>query len=289
MFYILLFILGLLLGSFLNMALYRVPKKESLIKGRSKCDFCKHPLGFLDLIPLFSFIFLRGKCRYCKKPLKKTMPLVELLTALSFVSIYYYANNYYYAPLPFKKYIFILFSLSIALILIYSFFYDIFYYEIPLKPVLAGYLLWAFYSFSNFFYYKKVFIQGLNSSILGKYLLETNFVSQRLFFYFKEHLLYNLEATLFIFLFLLFLHILTKGRGMGFGDVYFAPLLALIAGFPISILFFFTSFVLGSIYGVFSLVFKKSNLKTRVPFGPFLILGFVFSLIFFKIYAIIFI
>ncbi len=282
---ILFFILGLLFGSFLNLALYRVPKNKSLIFGRSKCDYCNHKLSFTDLIPLFSYILLKGRCKYCKKRLPVYLPLVEFFSALSFALSYFYAFNIYQGTLPLQKYIFLVFSLFLSLILVYSFFYDLLYYEIPFKPVIAGYFLWIFYTVFNFFYYRKVFLQSLNDSKLGAYLLQTSFLNDRLIFYIKETLTYNLITALLIFLFLLVLHLVTKGRGMGFGDVYFAPLLALISGFPVSIVYFFSSFVLGSLYGLTTIILKKQTLKSRVPFGPFLILGFLLSLTFFKIYT----
>ena len=83
--YLLIFIFGLFIGSFLNCVIYRLERGESFLKGRSYCPNCKHPLTWYDLIPLFSFIFLRGRCRYCKKPISWQYPLVELSTAVLFI------------------------------------------------------------------------------------------------------------------------------------------------------------------------------------------------------------
>ncbi len=85
----LIFILGLIIGSFLNAVIFRLKEDESFIGGRSRCMHCSHALSWLDLVPVFSFIFLRGRCRYCKKQISFQYPLVELITATVFALIAY--------------------------------------------------------------------------------------------------------------------------------------------------------------------------------------------------------
>lgn len=87
------FFLGLCLGSFLNVVVYRLEKKESFIRGRSYCPHCKHGLMWLDLIPVISFLVLRGACRYCKKKISWQYPCIELLTGLLFVAAYMHAGD----------------------------------------------------------------------------------------------------------------------------------------------------------------------------------------------------
>lgn len=82
--YCFLFILGIIFGSFVNVLILRIPLKESFVKGRSHCMKCGHVLGPLDLVPLFSWIFLGGKCRYCKAPISKQYPIVEAVTGILF-------------------------------------------------------------------------------------------------------------------------------------------------------------------------------------------------------------
>src|SRR3990167_9673658 len=84
--YIFLFVLGLAVGSFLNVLIDRLPREES-IKGRSHCDDCKKTLSWNDLIPILSYVGLRGKCRYCKTNLSWQYPFIELLTTVIFVYI----------------------------------------------------------------------------------------------------------------------------------------------------------------------------------------------------------
>src|SRR5690348_3301805 len=80
-------ILGLIVGSFLNAWLYRLHAGESVVRGRSHCPHCHHELSALDLVPVLSFVWLRGRCRYCHAPISWQYPAVEALTALSFVLI----------------------------------------------------------------------------------------------------------------------------------------------------------------------------------------------------------
>ncbi len=92
---LLLIIASLCWGSFLNVIGYRLIKGKSIL-GRSACPHCSHTLSWHDLIPLFSFIFLKGKCRYCHTPISWLYPLIELLTVLAFVAAYYLVDDIYY-------------------------------------------------------------------------------------------------------------------------------------------------------------------------------------------------
>ena len=88
-FYILLFIIGTLFGSFYTLAVYRIPKRQDITHTHSYCPNCKNKLGFLDLIPVFSYIFLGGKCRYCKEKIRPRYLILEVLSGLMFVVIAY--------------------------------------------------------------------------------------------------------------------------------------------------------------------------------------------------------
>jgi len=83
---VLLFVIGAVFGSFGNVLIYRIPKREK-ITGRSKCPLCKHTLSVLDLFPIVGFVFLGGKCRYCKGKISKQYPIVEIVSGLLFVSV----------------------------------------------------------------------------------------------------------------------------------------------------------------------------------------------------------
>ncbi len=83
--YILIFITGTYFGSFFTLAVYRIPKKENIVYKHSYCPNCNHKLGILDLVPVFSYIFLRGRCRYCKEKIRPRYFLLEIFTGIIFV------------------------------------------------------------------------------------------------------------------------------------------------------------------------------------------------------------
>src|SRR3989344_8976228 len=91
--FVYLFVFGLMVGSFLNVFIYRWPIEEQWVKGRSKCMKCKHELSWVDLVPVLSFVFLLGKCKYCGVKLSWQYPLVELANALGWVWIGWMAMN----------------------------------------------------------------------------------------------------------------------------------------------------------------------------------------------------
>ena len=90
--YILIFIMGTVFGSFFALAIYRIPKNEDITHTHSYCPNCHHELGFLDLIPVFSYIFLLGKCRYCKEKIRPRDFIVEILSGITFLLIAYFMN-----------------------------------------------------------------------------------------------------------------------------------------------------------------------------------------------------
>jgi leader peptidase (prepilin peptidase) / N-methyltransferase len=134
-FYIYFFILGLLIGSFLNVLIDRIPRGEKLT-GRSYCENCKKILSWKDLIPLISYFWLRAKCRYCKTPLSYQYPFLEILTSFIFVIIFYFFN---------QTGIEIIYYLILMSALIVIFFADLKHWIIPDKiliPTLIASLIW---------------------------------------------------------------------------------------------------------------------------------------------------
>src|SRR5258708_37734623 len=93
MFVFLLFIFGTVVGSFLGVVIDRLPRGKTIVKGRSHCDHCKHTLSALDLIPLVSFLVLRGKCRYCHSSIGWNTFFIECITGLLFVITFLFAQS----------------------------------------------------------------------------------------------------------------------------------------------------------------------------------------------------
>lgn len=90
--------MGFIIGSFLNVCIYRIPERRTVVKGHSMCMSCGHTLGPLDLVPLFSWIFLRGKCRYCKAPIASRYAIIEGVTGICFALLAWQRREFFYLP-----------------------------------------------------------------------------------------------------------------------------------------------------------------------------------------------
>ena len=139
MLYVVFFILGLAVGSFLNCVIYRLEKKKSFIKGRSYCPHCKKTLSWFELIPLMSFILQKAKCRKCRKPISWQYPLVELVTGILFVLCVWYFSS------------FLLFWLFVVSCLIIIFVYDLKHYIIPDKIIYLAIIIALLYNLYSLF------------------------------------------------------------------------------------------------------------------------------------------
>lgn len=233
---------GLLTGSFLNLVSDRLYRKKDFVSGRSYCEFCKHTLSSWDLIPVFSFLFLNGKCRYCRKKLSLLYPISELLTAAIFVFAYFLIS-YRNLEIIYLPYFLIGFSLFIVIFLS-----DYKYYEIPFNTVIFGVI------FS--FIYRVLFLQNLTS----------------------ENYIYELASILGIGLFFYLIIFLSRG-GMGGGDFKLSFFISIFLGFPKNVYAIYYSFVIGGIFALILLVGGKKGLKAKIPFGPFMIIGTLLSLL----------
>ncbi|MDO8601418.1 MAG: prepilin peptidase [bacterium] len=131
------FIFGLIAGSFLNSVIYRLEQGQSFIKGRSFCPHCKHQLAWQDLIPLFSFLILKGKCRYCRQKISWQYPLVELTAGLLFVLIFFVQG---WPSLGW--------NLIIACFFIIIFVYDLKHYIIPDRVIYPAIIMAWIFNFS---------------------------------------------------------------------------------------------------------------------------------------------
>ncbi len=238
------FLFGLAIGSFVAALTYRLPKNLSIAKGRSFCDKCLKPIKWYDNIPLFSYLLLGGKCRFCHKKISPRYFWIELSMGFLYASTYIFFSQIV-GNIPWLNsvpvVVGLLYLLAIITLLFGIFVIDLEHQFIPDEFVYVGILLTLitlFISDSNQFYY---------------------------------YLLGALSGSFF----LLSVHLLTKGKGMGLGDVKLAILIGMILGFSLMVVWMFSSFVLGSIVGIYLLMSKKTKLKQRIAFGPFLISGFV--------------
>ncbi|MDP3740921.1 MAG: prepilin peptidase, partial [bacterium] len=148
------FVLGLVVGSFLNAVIHRLHTGQSIVRDTSRCPHCGHKLAAIDLVPVISFFVLGGKCRYCKKPISWTYPLVEFTTALAFLLIYldlYGSTSPAFGTLPRPGEgggeVELLFQLIFVSFLIIIFVYDLKHYLILDKVVFPAAALAAIYQF----------------------------------------------------------------------------------------------------------------------------------------------
>lgn len=243
---------GLTIGSFLNVLIYRSVHDESFVTGRSKCPHCKKQINWYDNVPLLSFVFLHGKCRQCKKPISWTYPAIEFITAGLFV--WWYAIGFTFFRLTQQPLIILQrgFWLCVGISFIVIFFADLLYGIIPDGMV--------------------IFLTGLG--LLYRAVLYWFGVMQPIDFWL------TLGVSVWAVLMFAFLHWVTKGRGMGMGDVKFVFPLGLILGWPGMVLGVFLSFIIGAIVSLSLIAFGKKKFKQTVPFGPFLVAGSLVTLIF---------
>lgn len=265
-FNIIIFVFGLLIGSFLNVVIFRLESGEKIVNDRSKCMNCGHILAWRDLLPLCSFLFLKGKCRYCQKKISWQYPLVELSTGIMFVLIFnfqllasdsYLISNIQY---PIGSLLF-WFLTSAALIVVFV--YDLKHYIIPDKIIYSAITVALGFNLFN------------DLGIISKLgILDLQFIIYNSIF------LNYLFAAIIASAFFLSIVIITRGKGMGGGDIKLAFLMGLLLGWPMIIFSVFLSFVVGSIVGVFLILVGRKKIKSMIPFGPFLILGTFVGLFF---------
>ncbi|MDD4358476.1 MAG: prepilin peptidase [Candidatus Pacebacteria bacterium] len=252
--YILSLILGLLIGSFINCVVYRVYNNKSFLKGRSECPKCEHELGLLDLIPIFSYLSLKGKCRYCGKSISKQYLIVEIATGLIFLLIAFLLNASFLTQGIFNlEFLNLIFYFLIASYFIMIFIFDFKWFIIPDGLTFSAIIITLIYLFVGTF-------------ALGMFT--------------EAELLTRVITAFVVFLFFFALYFFSEGKAMGFGDVKLVIFLGLLLGFPIILPALFIAFGTGAIIGLVAMAFKKRGMKSEIPFGPFLVLGTFVSLFF---------
>lgn len=246
-----LFIFGAAVGSFLNVIIYRSTIGESWVSGRSHCEKCKKQIAWYDNIPLLSYFLLGGKCRHCKKSLSLSHPVIEGITGALFV--WWYFAGFLFFKLTQQPFVVLqpLFWLAVGLILLVILVVDLKEMIIPDTAVALLFVLVILY---------RVGLVAFN-------------VMQ------AEDLLLSLISMIGAGIFFFLLWFLTQGKGMGFGDVKLALPLGLLLGWPQVLVWLFASFLIGAVVGVTLLLFHKVKMKQAVPFGPFLVIGTLVSLI----------
>ena len=227
---------GCIVGSFLNVVIDRLPRGESL-GGRSSCDRCGRTLSVWELVPVLSYALQRGKSKCCKKKLKIQYSLIEALTGLCFFTItWVYLSRT--SSLDLQNIgallgLLIITACSIAITLI-----DFRHHIIPDELQISLFVGVIIYHVS---------LNSLHVMLVGQALV--------------------------VALPILLIYLITRGRGMGFGDVKMQMTLGLWLGITKGFLGVYLGFLTGALYGIILLVLRKAGRKTQIAFGPFLLLG----------------
>jgi leader peptidase (prepilin peptidase)/N-methyltransferase len=301
LFYILIGLFGLCVGSFLNVVIFRLHSGEAgIVGGKSHCQNCEYELQWYDLVPVFSWLSLFGKCRKCRKPIKIQYPLVELSNSVLWVGAWYlswtterlFTLDFWVSVLFFC----ILFSLLLVI-----FVYDVNYMEIPDEAALPAIFLSSFFIIHQLSWTLSLSKEHLSETILflctiplgillvssfdytkntinkcitfGIYLLP--FVSFALLEHatLKSHMLGVGIITAFFAL----QFYLSDGKIMGGGDIRIGVLMGLLFGWKLGLVALFVSYILGAFIGV-AVKYSSKERNSMIPLGPFLCMGIVITL-----------
>lgn len=240
-------LIGLCFGSFVNAAVWRIKKKKNLWNDRSQCVHCHHKLGAHDLVPVLSWLSLRGKCRYCKKPISKQYPFVEIAVTLFFV------GSYIFWPYVLADIIsWVLFGLWLVagVMLAILFIYDLKWLLLPDKVVFP--------------------LIGVGVlTVIAKLITAQDITVTLINTAFAALILSGIYLIVFIW---------SKGSWIGFGDVKLGLALALLLGdWQLALLTLFLANLIGCIVVIPAMAQNKLKRSSHIPFGPFLIAGFIIA------------
>ncbi len=248
---IIFFAFGLIIGSFLNVVILRYNTKRTL-GGRSSCMVCQKELAWHHLIPVFSFLALKGRCAHCQTKISAQYPLVEFVTGLIFAGLFLKFQDIFYVNI-------LVFSISVA------------YYAMmfSLLVVIAAYDL------------RHKIIPDMLSLFFGILAFIGMFFFSN--YGFSMHIPSALEFLSGVFIALPFglIWLLSKGTWMGLGDAKLALGLGWLLGLSRVLSGVVLAFWSGAIVGVFLIIFsKKHGMKSEIPFAPFLVLGTILAFLF---------
>ena len=230
---VLVFILGLIVGSFSNVCIYRIPKNESIIFPASHCPKCRSKIKPVDNIPLLSFILLKGRCRNCKSKISIQYPIVELLTGLTYLIIYLIYG------LNIQTLVYIILSSALVIIAFIDLNEQIVPDIISLPGIVIGFILSFFVPYISF-------INSALGVLVGGGII----------------LIIGLAGS-----------VIFKKEAMGGGDVKLAAMIGAFLGWRYIIISLFLGFFLGALAGIILILSKIKSREDTVPFGPFIVLG----------------
>jgi prepilin signal peptidase PulO-like enzyme (type II secretory pathway) len=259
--YLILFVFGLAIGSFMNVLALRYDGAHFLfdpkiIGGRSRCPHCKHTLRWFELVPLLSYVVQGAKCRNCGARIGVQYPIVELLSAAVFALVPYCFSFYPWLS-NIGWYFFSAMWIAALEILLLIAYIDI---RLQIIPDELNVMLGLTAIFETIF--AAGYLGPDHQSFFGGYAI---------FFGTYDHIwISHFAGAAFGLGFFGLLVILTRGKGMGIGDVKFGLPLGFLFGWPDTLFLVALAFVIGAVVGVVSIALGKKTMKGALPFGPFL-------------------
>jgi leader peptidase (prepilin peptidase) / N-methyltransferase len=247
-YYFLIFIAGLLIGSFLNVCIYRIPESRSIVSPPSSCPGCGRRLSPADLIPVFSYIFLKGRCRYCREKISPRYVIVELLTA-SIITLTFYEYGFGMESI---------FLSYIACILITVFFIDLKHKIIPDGLVITG-------------------IIGGAAAFVYNLFLPLTIMGDR--FWWNPLLGAVCGSGILLIIALLGMFVYKSDEVMGMGDVKIFIPIGMFLGWKMALFTLLVAIVSGGLISFILVAAKIKKRKDTVPFGPFIVAGAVLAIL----------
>lgn len=278
------FLVGIILGSFVKVLADRSLGRRSF-GGRSYCPKCQHKLAWYDLFPILSLILLRGKCRYCKHKIGMEYLIVEVVMGIlvgflfwqSFSNFQSFDSLLSLRIFDFQFLIFILeliIKIFFIVVLVVLFLTDLKKMFIPDRIILPSIVIGVILGTVSILLKIGYFYYLLSQSAIGKLLLPPH--SE----YFQRHAIEMAQPFLLSILmglliggFFYGLIVVTKGKGMGGGDVKLGAFLGLILGFPYALGALMLAFITGAVFSIGLIILGKKHFGQTIPFGPFLVLG----------------
>jgi leader peptidase (prepilin peptidase) / N-methyltransferase len=254
-------LLGLIIGSFLNVCIYRIPLKKSIVFPGSACPNCGAAIRPYDNIPVLSYLILRGKCRGCGNPISMQYPFVELLSGIAFFSC---ARTWEFAPPTFVNSLF----LCMIIILIFTdYHHRILPNVLTLPGILLGILLSSFQT-------PELYRGILDIAVTDLFNLPYPTITHP----FIGSILGALFGGGSLFVVGYCYEKLRKIQGLGMGDVKMMAMAGAFLGYRLTLVAIFAGSLLGLIFGIYLILFRKSTLQTKLAFGMFLGIGAFLSL-----------
>ena len=265
-------IAGAIFGSFITALVYRARHNRSMNEKHSVCPHCQHPLGWLDLFPILSYIGLRGRCRYCHQAIGNQYVLIEVATAALFGFSSWMILDHALSYLMYFNYnenwLWVGFSLALTwaglVLLIALFVYDLRWTELPNRWTLGGASLFGLATILAYVLGQPLLWQPANAAGTAATLWQT--------------LISGLASGLFFLGIVLGSEKILRKPGMGMGDVKLGLFMGLLLGFPGIVVALYLAFILGSVISLLLIAGKRAKFGNAVPFGPFLVAGTIISL-----------